>query len=266
MPGCAVGVHARRRVVAARGGAVRIGHLDFDGIAGELGLGADELKAASLRTVLRPPSQPTSQRARKVSPPARTVTSSSDASKPSTPRPRRISTPIARARAASTVSRCSISTAMLVLGRAWQAIRPSRRRCRRGRTGCRRSGRPGGAAAASSARQPLIAARAHRCGAARNVVQQAATVEGLDGGHGKAAHAERAAASAASAGLGLLQHQHGEAGEAQLAGEKQADRTGAGNDDVIRIGNESCMRLLLGRCSTGAFLELENHTDERLGA
>ena len=113
-PGPRVGVHARRRVVAARTELIRISHFDFDGIAGELGIGADELKAATLRTVLRPPSQPTSQRPRKVSPPARTVTPSSDGSKPSTPTPRRISTPIALARAARTDSMCSMSVAMLV--------------------------------------------------------------------------------------------------------------------------------------------------------
>jgi len=47
-PGPRVGIHARRRVVAAQTELIRIGHIDFNGIAGELGIGADELEAASL--------------------------------------------------------------------------------------------------------------------------------------------------------------------------------------------------------------------------
>ena len=47
-PGPRVSIHACRRVVAAQAELIRIGHLDFNGIAGELGIGADELKAASL--------------------------------------------------------------------------------------------------------------------------------------------------------------------------------------------------------------------------
>src|ERR1700683_1005378 len=43
-----VRVHPRRRVVAAEAELVRIGHLDFNGIARELGIGAYELKTAGL--------------------------------------------------------------------------------------------------------------------------------------------------------------------------------------------------------------------------
>src|SRR4051794_26932274 len=47
-PGRGVGVHARRRVVPARGKLIRLGDIDLGRIAGELGIGADEAKAAGL--------------------------------------------------------------------------------------------------------------------------------------------------------------------------------------------------------------------------
>ncbi len=47
-PGPRVSIHARRRIVAAQAELFRIGHIYFNGIAGELRIGADELKAASL--------------------------------------------------------------------------------------------------------------------------------------------------------------------------------------------------------------------------
>src|ERR1700729_2411623 len=47
-PGPRVSVHAGRRVVAAQMKLIRVSHLDFDRIAGELGIRADELKAAGL--------------------------------------------------------------------------------------------------------------------------------------------------------------------------------------------------------------------------
>ncbi|GJI99002.1 hypothetical protein RugamoR57_57200 [Duganella caerulea] len=42
--------------------------------------------------------------------------------------------------------------------------------------------------------------------------------------------------------FGPLQHQHLDAGEAQLASQKQTDRPGAGNDDVINHGNSFSAR------------------------
>ena len=68
---------------------------------------------------------------------------------------------------------------------------------------------------------------------ARDVVQQPATVEGFEGGRRKAAHPERKPLQGRVRVLGLLQHQHREVREAQLAGEKQADGAAAGNHDII---------------------------------
>jgi hypothetical protein len=65
---------------------------------------------AALRTVLRPPSQPTSHSACKLCPRVRTITPSSFCSKPWTLVPRLISAPIAVARAARTDSRDCMST------------------------------------------------------------------------------------------------------------------------------------------------------------
>src|SRR5436305_1917359 len=47
-PGLRIGVHARGRVVAARTERCGIGELDLDGIAGEFGIGADEVESADL--------------------------------------------------------------------------------------------------------------------------------------------------------------------------------------------------------------------------
>ena len=108
-----VSVHARRRVVAAQAELIRIGHLDFNGIAGELGIGADELKAAGLAHRAAPAIASDEPAA------AKRLGASANGhifvrrSRSSTPRPRRISTPIAFARAARTDSICSISAAML---------------------------------------------------------------------------------------------------------------------------------------------------------
>ncbi len=43
-----IGVHAGRHVVPAKWERFRIGHLDFDGIAGELRSGADEFEGTCL--------------------------------------------------------------------------------------------------------------------------------------------------------------------------------------------------------------------------
>jgi hypothetical protein len=66
-----------------------------------------------------------------------------------------------------------------------------------------------------------------------DVVQQSATIESFDGGRGKAAHAERKPLQGRARVLGLLQHDHREPREAQFAGEKQADRSGAGDYDIM---------------------------------
>ena len=112
-PGLRIGVHAGERVVAARTKLVRIGQLDIDGIAGELGVGADEVKAASLAHRAAAAVASDEPAARKVSPAACTVTSSLEATMAFTPKPRRISTPMLHARAARTDSSVSISTARL---------------------------------------------------------------------------------------------------------------------------------------------------------
>ena len=82
-------------------------------------------------------------------------------------------------------------------------------------------------------------------------------------GRRKAAHAERKPLQGRVRVFGLLQHQHREVCEAQLTGEKQADRAGAGNHDVIEYRAKVVHELLLCRCSTGAVPRFENHTDER---
>lgn len=99
-----------------------------------------------------------------------------------------------------------------------------------------------------------------------DVVQQPSTVEGFDSRRRKAAHPEWKPLQRRARILCLLQHQHREIGKAQLTGEKQADRAGAGNDDIIEGGVAVVHELLLCRCSTGAFLTFENHTDEHLDA
>jgi hypothetical protein len=65
------------------------------------------------------------------------------------------------------------------------------------------------------------------------VVQQPATIEGFDGGRGKAAHAEWKPLQGRVRVFGLLKRQHRKACEAQLTGEKQADRSRPGDYDII---------------------------------
>ena len=70
----------------------------------------------------------------------------------------------------------------------------------------------------------------------RDVVQYSASVKCFERGHGKTTHTERKTLQGGSGIFGLLQHQDREIGEAQLTGEKQADGSGTGNDDVIGSG------------------------------
>ncbi len=95
------------------------------------------------------------------------------------------------------------------------------------------------AARAARLLHPVRAARSDVCALPRlrrrrDGVQQAAAIEGLDGGHGEAAQSERQPLQRRARVLGLLQHQHREPCEAQLARQQQADRTGAGNHDIIQ--------------------------------
>ena len=103
-----IGVHAGGRVVPTCSERIRRGHLDFDRVAGELWLGADELEAASLSHGASSPSQPTSHRARTDASLAWTVTESSVGMNFSKICPNLISMPIAIARAARTDSSCSM--------------------------------------------------------------------------------------------------------------------------------------------------------------
>ena len=73
----------------------------------------------------------------------------------------------------------------------------------------------------------------------RDLVEQAATVQRLEGGRGEAAQAERQALERRTRIVGLLEHEHGHAGEAQFAGQEQAYRAGTGDDDVEHRGSSS---------------------------
>ncbi|GAA0007250.1 hypothetical protein BDS110ZK19_14940 [Bradyrhizobium diazoefficiens] len=58
-------------------------------------------------------------------------------------------------------------------------------------------------------------------------------MKGLECGDRKTAQAKRELLQGRMRILRLLQHQHLETGELQLAREKQADGTGTGNDDIV---------------------------------
>jgi hypothetical protein len=64
-------------------------------------------------------------------------------------------------------------------------------------------------------------------------VQQSAPIKRFDGRYRQAAHAERQFLQRRVRVLRALQHQHGNAGKAQLAGQEQADRASPGDDDVM---------------------------------
>lgn len=67
----------------------------------------------------------------------------------------------------------------------------------------------------------------------RDVIQHAATIEGIRARCPQATHAEWRPLQGRVRIFGLLQYQHREVGEAQLTGEKQTDRAGTGNHDVV---------------------------------
>jgi hypothetical protein len=94
----------------------------------------------------------------------------------------------------------------------------------------------------------------------RQFREQATAVKSFDGGRGKAAHAEGQRFQGRIRVRGFFEDQHGNAGAAQLAGEKQPDRAGSGNDYIVDQGMRH--ELLLQSRSTGAVHRDENHTDE----
>lgn len=69
----------------------------------------------------------------------------------------------------------------------------------------------------------------------QDIVKQTAPVKGFRRGQRQAAQAERKLLQRRVRIRCLFQHQHRETAEPQLAGEKQADRSGTGNDDVVDI-------------------------------
>jgi hypothetical protein len=98
------------------------------------------------------------------------------------------------------------------------------------------------------------------------LVQQPMTVEGFEGGDREAAHSERKALQGRVWDFGSLQQQDRQVQQPKLAGEKEADRAGSGNYDVVNSRMMLMHERLLCRCPTGAFPQVENHTDERFDA
>ena len=73
-----------------------------------------------------------------------------------------------------------------------------------------------------------------------DLIQQAAPVKGLGCWERKSTQAERQLFQRRMRIVRLLQHQHRETGEPQLAREKQADGAGTGDDDVVKIRGLDC--------------------------
>ena len=186
-------------------------------------------KPASLRTVLRPPSQPTSQRARNACAPAYVTTASPRSSSPSIAVPRRRSTPSARARAASTDSTTAISAGKLLdagLGR--------RQRQRDASTWAASMSMP--------AKWPACPRRAVEPRArGEQRVEKPAPVERLGRRHGQPARAEWPGLERRVGAPGPLVDEHVESGEREFAREEEADRAGAGDEDVVQTRRSSGM-------------------------
>ena len=77
-----------------------------------------------------------------------------------------------------------------------------------------------------------------------DIVQQAAPIERLERRRRQAAHPEGELLQRRMRVLRLLQHQDGQAGQAQLAGEEQADGPGSGNDGIMK-GDMAVRHVLL---------------------
>jgi len=69
-----------------------------------------------------------------------------------------------------------------------------------------------------------------------NRIQQATSIQGLQGGRIQAAQAKGQAFQGRLGRRCLLQQQDRTAGLGQLAGQEQADRAGPGDDDVVQHG------------------------------
>lgn len=96
------------------------------------------------------------------------------------------------------------------------------------------------------------------------IVQQATSVEGFDGGYRQAAHPERKLFQWRVGIFLAFQYQCGNTREAQFASQEQADRPSAGNDDIKRRNREVIVHeLLLGDRPTGAVRCSVNPTDEQ---
>ena len=111
-------------------------------------------------------------------------------------------------------------------------------RCCCSRTGCPRSGRPARGAAIRTRSIQVSAGRGTLVGTRlrRDLFQQAAPVEGFDARAPEPSHSEREPLQGRVRILQLFEHQHGELREPQLAGQEQADRAGPGDDHVVDHG------------------------------
>jgi hypothetical protein len=249
--------------VAARDELIRVSHLDLNGIAGELGIGADKLKAACLAhgaAAAIAANEPASAKALAAGANghvfARLIEILDAEAAPDLHPHRACASGQGGFKALQLERHAGAS-------RTWQAIRPLRGvdvvivELDAGEMAARaaRLLHP-----MRGSRRAAVARLIFRALRRRDVVQQPATVEGFDGGRGKAAHAEREPLQGGAWVFGLLQHR--EVNEVQLTGEKQADRACTGNYNIMnhrQIGHEL---LLYGR-STGAVRRFENHTDEQ---
>ena len=100
-----------------------------------------------------------------------------------------------------------------------------------------------------------------------DLVKQTTPVKGFRCGDRESTQAERELFQRRMRVLRLLQHQHRETGEPQLAREKQADGAGTGDDDVVVICGLSLHETLLwSMFDRSVPRACENHTDERLSA